>query len=227
MTVVLVPGIGCAPWQFREIVPGLAPEPVLGLDLPGHGSAPAVAPVTLEAVADRLAEQVPPGSLLVGHSTGGVAGLVAAVRHPELLSGLVLLDANLPVTPEALSRKTSRAEAVLGPMWRRTLETSMRSSWGTREPALGEEVVAGILATDPDAVRPLWHAVLALDPRPLLAALRVPTLYLRSSRDVDPAALAALNPRIEAVDLGPAGAGHWPHLTAPGAVLAALGRFRR
>ncbi|MEZ0492335.1 alpha/beta fold hydrolase [Kineococcus sp. TBRC 1896] len=223
MSVVLVPGIGCAPWQFRRLAPGFAPEPVLALDLPGHGGEPPVAPVTLESVADRLAGRVPAGSVLVGHSTGGVAGLVLAVRHPGLLRRLVLLDANLPVTPEALARKTSRADAVLRADWRRTLEESMRSSWGAHDPGLGEEVVAGILATDAGAVRPLWYAVLALDPRPLLAALTVPTLYVRSSRDVDLGVLRTLNPRIGTVDLGDLGAGHWPHLTVPGAVLAALG----
>jgi pimeloyl-ACP methyl ester carboxylesterase len=134
----------------------------------------------------------------------------------------VLLDSNLPVTPEALATKTARAEAVLRPDWRWTLETSMRASWGAREPTLRGEVVAGILATDAAAVRPLWHAVLALDPRPLLAALQVPTSYVRSSRDVDLDALHALNPLVEGVDLGDRGAGHWPHLTAPEAVLDIL-----
>ncbi len=83
-------------------------------------------------------------------------------------------------------------------------------------------MVAGILATDPDAVRPLWHAVLALDPRPLLAGLTVPTLHVRSSRDVDPTVLRGLNPLVDAVDLGDLGAGHWPHLTVPEAVLTAV-----
>lgn len=222
MTVVLVPGIGCAPWQFDRIAPGFAPEPVLRLELPGHGAEAAVVPVTLETVADRLAEQVPAGSVLVGHSTGGVAGLVLAARHPGLLRRLVLLDANLPVTEDALQRKASRAEAVLRPDWRRTLEASMRTSWGAHDLVLGEEVVAGILATDPAAVRPLWHAVLALDPRPVLAGLDVPTLYVRSSRDVDLTVLRGLNPLVDAVDLGDLGAGHWPHLTVPEAVLEAI-----
>ncbi len=162
MTVVLVPGIGCAPWQFDRVAPGFAPEPVRRLELPGHGAEAAVVPVTLETVADRLAEQVPTGSVLVGHSTGGVAGLVLAARHPGLLRRLVLLDANLPVTEDALQRKASRAEAVLRPDWRRTLEASMRSSWGPHDAALGEDVVAGSSPpTPPPSARcgtPCWRS---------------------------------------------------------------------
>ncbi|PRY11793.1 alpha/beta fold hydrolase [Kineococcus rhizosphaerae] len=223
--LVLVPGVGCGTSQFRRLLPGLGGLDVHPVELPGHRGAPPLPEASLEAVAARVGEQVPAGSVLAGHSTGGVVGLLVAVRHPGLLSGLVLLDANLPVTADALARKTSRAAAVLGPRWRRVLEESMRTSWGPREPQLREEVVAGILATPEAALRPLWHDVLALDPVPLLRELSVPTAYVRSSRDVDLDALRALNPLVHGVDLRGLQPGHWPHLTEPAAVLDALRGF--
>jgi pimeloyl-ACP methyl ester carboxylesterase len=58
-----------------------------------------------------------------------------------------------------------------------------------------------------------------------LAALGVPVLHVRSSRDVDGAALAAVNPRVSSVDLRELSPGHWPQLTEPGAVVAALRAF--
>ncbi|WP_432511576.1 alpha/beta fold hydrolase [Kineococcus sp. SYSU DK001] len=223
--LVLVPGIGCGTTQFRRLRPGLAGRDVLALDLPGHRGAPPVPRVSLAAVAARIAEQVPPGSVLVGHSTGGVVGLLVAVRRPDLVSRLVVLDSNLPVTADALARKAARAAQVRSPRWREVLEESMRTAWGPREPGLREQVVAGILATPPEAVRGLWADVLDLDPRELLAALAVPALHVRSSRDVDLAALAALNPRVRGVDLRGLEPGHWPHLTEPAAVLRALHGF--
>ena len=231
--MVLLPGIGCGVEQFhhqREALAGSAD--VHGLDLPGHRGAAAVdGPATLAAVTERIAGRIadlaPGGAVVVGHSTGGVLGLQVAGLRPELVAALVMLDANVPVTAQALAHKRSRAAAALGPHWRAELATSMRTSWGPREPALREEVVAGILATAREAVLPLWADVLDLDPRPALAALRVPALHVRSSRDVDGAALAALNPRIAAVDLRARHAGHWPHLVEPVVVTGVLVDFLR
>lgn len=221
--LVLLPGLGCDTGQFGAVLPAFAGFDVVPLELPGHRGQPAVpGPASLAAVVRDVAGRVPDGAVLVGHSTGGIVGLDLARRSPGLVSAVVVLDSNLPVTADALARKVSRAAQVRGPGWREVLEESMRSSWGPREPALREEVVAGILATPPEALRPLWSDVLVLDPRPLLAALRVPVLHVRSSREVDPAALSALNPRISGVDLGPLSPGHWPQLTEPDAVVAAL-----
>lgn len=225
--LVLLPGSGCGVWQWHHLAAART-GPVLALDLPGHrGQPPLPGTATLDAVVEDVARRLRGRGPVdvVGHSTGGVVGLVLAGRHPGLVRRLVLLDANVPVTPEALATKRSRVAAVEGPGWRDVLVTSMRSSWGPRTPELREAVVAGIAATPERAVRRVWRDVLALDPRPLLAGLEVPTLHLRSDRDVDGAGLVALNARIAAVDLRGLRAGHWPHLTEPAAVTAAIGSF--
>ncbi|WP_337061615.1 alpha/beta fold hydrolase, partial [Kineococcus sp. G2] len=231
--VVLLPGVGCRAVEFAAQRAALAAagRRAVPLDLPGHGAEPPVpGTATLEAVAERVGDRVAalagPGAVdLVGHSTGGVVGLLLAVRRPGLLRRLVLVDSNVPVDGAAVDAKRARAAAVRAAGWHEVLVASMRAAWGERLPGPREEVVARIAATPEAAVRPLWADVLELDPRPVLRAARVPLLHVRSTRDVDAAALRALNPRARSADLRALGAGHWPHLVEPGAVSALLLEF--
>ncbi|WP_432485656.1 alpha/beta fold hydrolase [Kineococcus esterisolvens] len=228
--VVLLPGVGCRAVEFSAQAAALraAGRRVVPLDLPGHGDEPPVGgTATLEAVAAQVARRVHElGAVdLVGHSTGGVVGLLLAARRPALLRRLVLVDSNVPVDAGALAAKRARAAAVRADGWHEVLVASMRAAWGERRPELREEVLARIAATPGAAVRPLWTDVLELDPRPLLHAAAVPLLHVRSTRDVDEAGLRALNPRAAAADLRRLGAGHWPHLVEPAAVTALLEDF--
>jgi pimeloyl-ACP methyl ester carboxylesterase len=67
---------------------------VLGLDARGHGRSEARGLWTTERmtadVAELLAEVGP--AVVVGHSMGGLHGLVLAARHPELVRALVVED---------------------------------------------------------------------------------------------------------------------------------------
>ncbi|MCI2239335.1 alpha/beta hydrolase [Paenibacillus sp. TRM 82003] len=231
--MVLLPGTGCRAVELaaQEAALARSGRRAVPLDLPGHGAEPPVpGAATLEAVAARVGERVAalagPGPVdLVGHSTGGVVGLLLAAHRPELLRRLVLVDSNVPVSGEAVAAKRVRAAAVRADGWHEVLVTSMRAAWGERLPRLREEVVARIAATPEAAVRRLWADVLELDPRPVLRAARVPLLHVRSTRDVDAAGLRALNPRARSADLRPLAAGHWPHLVEPDRVSALLLEF--
>ena len=46
----------------------------------------------LDALVDSVAEQVPPASVVVGHSFGGVIAMRLAERHPSLVAGLALVN---------------------------------------------------------------------------------------------------------------------------------------
>jgi len=67
---------------------------VVGLDARGHGRSEARGPWTTERLAadvvELLAEVGP--AVVVGHSMGGLHGLVAASTRPELVRGLVVED---------------------------------------------------------------------------------------------------------------------------------------
>jgi pimeloyl-ACP methyl ester carboxylesterase len=73
--------------RYRTIAP----------DWPGHGDSPAPrAPMSAMAfadVAERLVERVAPeGAIVVGNSVGGFSAARLAIRRPELVRGLVLVD---------------------------------------------------------------------------------------------------------------------------------------
>lgn len=75
------------PPRFRSIAP----------DWPGHGESPlGNGPATAMRFADVTEELVeglaPEGAVLVGNSVGGFAAARLAIRNPELVRGLVLVD---------------------------------------------------------------------------------------------------------------------------------------
>ncbi|MFG2891256.1 alpha/beta fold hydrolase [Streptomyces sp. NPDC048248] len=105
---VYVHGLGASsPAYFAEIAvhPLLAGHRSLLIDLLGHGISdrPTDFDYTLEAHADALAEALTTaevtGAELIAHSMGGSVAIVLAVRHPHLVSRLVLVDANLDPIP--------------------------------------------------------------------------------------------------------------------------------
>lgn len=64
------------------------------VDLPNHGQSPWTDTVDLVADADRLAAQLAERgpATLVGHSMGGKVAMLTALRHPEVVERLVVVD---------------------------------------------------------------------------------------------------------------------------------------
>lgn len=78
------------------------------VDLPNHGSSPWTDRVDYTEMADAVAEAVRerfPGEqvALVGHSMGGKTAMVLALRHPELVERLVVVDIS-PVATQGMSQ---------------------------------------------------------------------------------------------------------------------------
>ncbi|MGN7158065.1 alpha/beta fold hydrolase [Dietzia cercidiphylli] len=83
--------------------------------LPDHVTATALdlpAESDLDELVDQVAGQVAPGSVVVGHSLGGVVAMHLAERHPSLLAGLVLVTA--PVGAEDPESAAARADRAAG-----------------------------------------------------------------------------------------------------------------
>lgn len=107
---VYVHGLGAtsAPYYAGVAVHPLLPRRrSLLIDLLGFGLSdrPGAFGYTLEDHAETLAEALRKagvaGASLIAHSMGGAVAIVLAARRPELVSGLILVDANLDPYPPA------------------------------------------------------------------------------------------------------------------------------
>ncbi|MFF8909007.1 alpha/beta fold hydrolase [Streptomyces olivaceoviridis] len=130
--------------------PELAGRRSLFVDLPGHGTSdrPQDFGYTLEGHADAVATVLDAaevaGAELIAHSMGGAVAVVLAHRRPDLVSRLVLTEANLDAFPPPTAGSSGIA--------------------AYRE----DEFVEGGHARVLEAVGPLWAATMRLaDPRAL------------------------------------------------------------
>src|SRR4051794_10570034 len=111
--VVLLHGLGGAASNWTAVAPALAERVrVVVPELPGHGGSSALpAPVaTLDAYADRVAGVLDAPAVVAGHSLGGIVALRLALRHPQLVRGLVLAGS------AGLSSGTRRSQRALAVM---------------------------------------------------------------------------------------------------------------
>ncbi|MEU0205960.1 alpha/beta fold hydrolase [Streptomyces canus] len=222
---VYVHGLGSISTVYHAHIaarPELAGRRSLFVDLPGHGVSdrPEDFGYTLEDHADALAAVLDAADLtgveIVAHSMGGSVALVLAHRRPELVSRLVLTEANLDASPPATAGST----------WIDAYEE--------------DDFVAGAHARVLEKVGPLWAATMRLaDPRALhrsatglrrgsapmmraiLERLSVDRVYLQGefSGEVEGRkALEATGVRVVTVP----GAGHNVMLDNPDAFVAAV-----
>ncbi|TKV57757.1 alpha/beta fold hydrolase [Nakamurella flava] len=101
-SIVLLHGVGLDHTMWRPVVTRLSGEfAVLTPDLPGHGGrAPVPADLSLRELADRVADEIPPGSHVVGFSLGALAAQHLARFRPELVRTLTCVSSVCRRTPE-------------------------------------------------------------------------------------------------------------------------------
>jgi pimeloyl-ACP methyl ester carboxylesterase len=199
-TVVLLHGLGGAASNWVAVAPALAGScRVLVPELPGHGGSSALpAPVlTLDPYADRVAALLESPSLVVGHSLGGVVALRLALRHRELVCGVVLAaSAGLSSGTRSSQRALALASTIqpgkrIAPLRRlvsrnallRKIAFGMVSVADPRglDPWVAEAFLAG--AALHTGVRDASDALVRTDPRRDLDGLRRPALVLHGARD--------------------------------------------
>jgi len=102
-------------WDTTLIALG---RPAIAIDLPGHGHSGwrddgAYSPMNLaDDVAAAVAALAPAARLVVGMSLGGLTSMELAVRHPQLVRSLMMID----ITPGVNSAKTKAiVDFVSGP----------------------------------------------------------------------------------------------------------------
>ena len=244
--VVLCHGLFGQGKNFTAIGKALAVDHRVTLvDMPDHGRSPRTAGFDYLAYADLVAELIDPDDpvALVGHSMGGKTAMVLALRRPDLVERLVVVD----VAPVAYDH-AAEFEGYIAAM--RAIDLATLGSRAEADAALLEAVpsptVRGFLLQSlrrDDGEDGGWHWLLNLDvlgrdldlitdwPGERLAGLPPydgPVLWVggADSSYVSPehvAAMDALFPRNRRVTVK--GAGHWVHSEQPEVFLEVVRRF--
>lgn len=220
-TVLLLHGLGATSDVWDGVMAALGEQRAVAPDLPGHGGSPPLREYTFAVVAAAVAGLVDPaGTVVLGHSFGGVVGLhLATVPGVRAVIGL-------GIKVEWSADDLARADA---------LAAREPTVFDSRDDALARHLrVAGLtgLVAPEDAaagvvpVGERWRT--ALDPRAfgagdpqvgaLLAAAPGPVVLARGEHDgmVSAAQLRALVP--DPVELP--GLGHNAHVEDPDAIAA-------
>jgi pimeloyl-ACP methyl ester carboxylesterase len=202
------------------------------------GSALGSAPFTMERIADDAAAVLDAlaveKAIVGGCSMGGYAALAFARRHPRRLTALVLQDTRAGAdSEETRTYRATLAARVLAEGATAAVQAFLPKLLGAtshRERAqLVSQVEQRILAAPREAIAAALHGLAARqDSRPMLGAIRLPTLVLVGEEDVltplseaELLAAAIPNARLETIPQ----AGHLANLENPQAVNAALGSF--
>ncbi|MGA8850620.1 MAG: alpha/beta fold hydrolase [Aeromicrobium sp.] len=242
-TVVFLHGLFGQGKNFTQAAKSLVPEfRSMLIDLPDHGQSAWTDGIDYADMADRVAgflrdEVAPDGSIdLVGHSMGGKVAMVLALRHPDLVRRLVVVD----ISPSA-SEDSGEFQHLLDSLAELDLATLNRR--GEADERLADQIedprVRGFLLQNlrsgPDGF--MWQANLAVLRRDLAAIGDFPqldgtfdgaVLWMAGDRssyitDQDEPAMRRLFPRTTLVTVK--GAGHWVHSEQPEAFASALRVF--
>jgi 2-succinyl-6-hydroxy-2,4-cyclohexadiene-1-carboxylate synthase len=204
----------------------------LALDLPGHGSAGGVRPITFESCSEHVLARAPARFALAGYSMGGRLALWIALARPERVSSLALISTTAGI--ENGAHRAHRRDA--DEQQARALEQAPFAEWIARWRA--QPVFAG----DPESVsRAAAEDQMRNDPSALAAALRgvgtgrmkpmwsrlgelqLPVTVIAGERDAEFSRLARrLAAAIAGAKLWRLPGGHALLLESPGEVAGAL-----
>lgn len=238
--VLLGHSLLCDGRMWGHVAPDLARRHrVLNVEARGHGRSGVGGPFSLDDLGgDWLAILDREGidrAVLVGLSMGGMTAMRLALRAPERVAGLALLDTSADPEPwKARLKYRVMAEIVrhVG-LPRRFVETVSRAFFGATTRRERPDLVAAeaerLLARD---TRPLYHATRAVFDRGgvlhRLGAIACPTLVLVGAEDAatPPSRARRIAAAIPGARLAEVPrAGHLTPLEAPTAVLEALTAF--
>ena len=182
-TVVLVHGLGSSASHWLPVARDLARDHrVVLVELPGHGLAPMPGELSLEDAARELdlaiLSECDGPVVLVGHSVGGLVAVAEALRDPDRVRALVLVETVL--RPQLDSPACAELIAALDRDYRGTLRESYMA-FG-RDSAQGAALFAEALNLDPAAMKTWIRLAITTDLSRRVAALRAPLLVVLSSR---------------------------------------------
>ncbi|WP_324670741.1 alpha/beta hydrolase [Hymenobacter sp. GOD-10R] len=245
--IVFAHGFGTDQHTWRHVAPAFANQyRVILFDWVGAGQSDKSAYdftrySSLEGYASDLIELLRelqlPKVIFVGHSVGGMIGLLAAIRAPELFERLVLVAASPCYVNHdnyAGGFEPGDLEELLGFLdrdyraWSSMLVPSIVG--GDMRPELLDELLTSFNSVEHAIARQFARATFLSDHRSDLPKLHVPTLVVQCADDsVAPAAVGEyMHERLAGSALNILDtSGHYPHLNAPVATIAALENYLR
>jgi pimeloyl-ACP methyl ester carboxylesterase len=237
-TIVLLPSGAHTRHDYDELRELIPPRlRTVAIDWPAHGESPPCArPVSAmnladvaEAAVERLAPQ---GAIVLGNSVGGFSAARMAIRRPELVEGLVIVDgggfAGRPPHVRAFCALMAR------PRFLRAIYPAFCAHYMRARTSADRRAQGAAIATtrqDPGlrAVSELWRSFASPehDLRAAAASILAPTLVIWGRRD--PVISSRIGRRI-AETIPDArmvllNSGHVPYTTEPGRFAAELVSF--
>ena len=207
--VILIPGLASSREVWRPLATRLAATHRVHLvQLAGfagepwsHGDGPFVQP-EVDELARYIAEVGLDHPAVIGHSMGGLSGLLLAQQHPDRVGRLMIVDA-LPfysamfgptATPESARLFAVQMSAGMLAMDDAAYRArQVQTAEGlARDPATGAAMVEWSMASDRHAVAAAMTDVMTTDARPGLAAMTTPVtaIYATDADGGPPPAMA-------------------------------------
>jgi 3-oxoadipate enol-lactonase len=178
---------------WDDFVPHVADRfDVFAVDLPGHGESPIQDDMSIEAMADAVADLIEgqgvAPALVLGLSLGGCVAQATAVRHPDLVRGLGLLDTTCWYGEQAPQNWETRAQNGRENGMAALVDFQV-ARWFTAEfneshPEVGERLGKVWSASDVDAYVATCRAMGAVDLRDGIRQIDVPTTIVVGENDM-------------------------------------------
>lgn len=245
--VVFLHGLFGRGRNFSTVAQGLLPEvESLLVDLPNHGASGWTAGFDYARIADLVAEHLLQSGFagagrpvdVIGHSMGGKVAMLLALRHPELVRRLIVVDIS-PVPAASSRSEFPHLLASLTGLDLAALERRVDAHEALRS-AIPNDTVRGFLLQNlkREGEGFVWEPNLAMLHAEIDAIMGFPAtsgqefdgpvLWLRGDRsnyvtDADAPTMRALFPRVKRVTIR--GAGHWVHSEKPEEFIAAVRSF--
>ncbi|MDB5704473.1 MAG: Alpha/beta hydrolase [Sphingomonas bacterium] len=252
--VILIPGLSSPRAAWDGVAPGLARTHIVylvqvngfGGDEPRANLEPGILKGMVADLDTLITARGIKGAAVVGHSMGGLVGMMLAARHPESVGRLMVVDA-LPFFAVMMAPPGTDVTAAMVEPRAAQMRDAVRASYGKpADPAAAEANVAGMalrpenrarmkawaLASDPRVAAEAMYENLTTDMRPELDAIRAPVTLVYAWNDTYPRKeradpffrnqYAAVR-RITYVDIGDSA--HFVMLDQPAKFQAALEAF--
>jgi 3-oxoadipate enol-lactonase len=191
-SLVLLHSLGLDRSLFDDFIPHLTPHfEVLAVDLPGHGASPLHDSMTIASMADEvgalLRKQGAESYVILGISLGGCVAQAVAVRHPDLVRGLGLIDTTSWYGENAAHVWEERAqkgmEVGIEALAHSQLERWFTPGFNDRHPEVGQRLVEVWNKTGIESFVATCRALGSMDLRDEITGIDVPTAILVGADD--------------------------------------------